>query len=452
MAEFKKLSDVNVIESAGETTNLLAEENGEIVKVARNNAFNGLVKSVNGIMPDENGNISSYHLKKIQFADGSAFVPGLITPYYTETISEIVDMLRGAEVRVIFERMNMHRDGTMDIRNQIGHEFISGNDNIKVYFGDDLCPIILDSANNKMIFDPDWVAPVEPIPAPATAQVGQTIAVKSVDENSKPTEWEMVDTLPKCSTSHQHLVTDGSGVAKWEDRTHYKEYEVVYTWEGERDFYQPPLEAYYSIWWNDWPSAGMTYKITLDNVDYICTAKRPGTVTYMGNAHILYVTGDGEWEASVGIEDIDTGEPFCMLAGEDITTVNTLYTDSAHTISIHALVEKYVTIPQEYLPPVCVFTIKELNVDNSANNTCNMSFAELKAALDDLSINSITVKVLSDEWGIFMTSTVHVKDIGDDRISIYFKLGGEHALNFEYNGDAFVDYYSDGRIYPYLMD
>lgn len=33
----------------------------------------------------------------------------------------------------------------------------------------------------------------EAIPAPATATVGQTIAVKAVDENGKPTEWEAVD-------------------------------------------------------------------------------------------------------------------------------------------------------------------------------------------------------------------------------------------------------------------
>ena len=34
---------------------------------------------------------------------------------------------------------------------------------------------------------------LENIPVPATASVGQTIVVKSVDENGKPTEWETVD-------------------------------------------------------------------------------------------------------------------------------------------------------------------------------------------------------------------------------------------------------------------
>jgi hypothetical protein len=31
------------------------------------------------------------------------------------------------------------------------------------------------------------------IPTPETATVGQTIAVKSVDENGKPSEWETVE-------------------------------------------------------------------------------------------------------------------------------------------------------------------------------------------------------------------------------------------------------------------
>ena len=33
----------------------------------------------------------------------------------------------------------------------------------------------------------------EVIPVPATAEVGQVVAVKAVDENGKPTEWEAVD-------------------------------------------------------------------------------------------------------------------------------------------------------------------------------------------------------------------------------------------------------------------
>lgn len=64
--------------------------------------------------------------------------------------------------------------------------------------------------------------------APATASVGQTITVKSVDESGNPTEWETADMqsgsgLPEGATAHQQLVTDADGNAKWEERPYYKE-------------------------------------------------------------------------------------------------------------------------------------------------------------------------------------------------------------------------------------
>ena len=40
---------------------------------------------------------------------------------------------------------------------------------------------------------------IEYIPAPATAEVGQTIVVKAVDENGKPTEWEAADAPSRMS-------------------------------------------------------------------------------------------------------------------------------------------------------------------------------------------------------------------------------------------------------------
>lgn len=43
-------------------------------------------------------------------------------------------------------------------------------------------------------FIPDTIARVsDSIPTPLTAQVGQTIVVKAVDENGKPTEWECIN-------------------------------------------------------------------------------------------------------------------------------------------------------------------------------------------------------------------------------------------------------------------
>ena len=56
--EFKKLSDVNAIEAMSDSTNVLVEENGEIVKLAAEKISpSDVVKTVNGQEPDEYGNV-----------------------------------------------------------------------------------------------------------------------------------------------------------------------------------------------------------------------------------------------------------------------------------------------------------------------------------------------------------------------------------------------------------
>ena len=54
------------------------------------------------------------------------------------------------------------------------------------------------------------------IPAPATAEVGQTVKIKAVDENGKPTEWEAVDPMvvgssTTGSTKKFKITVDDSG-------------------------------------------------------------------------------------------------------------------------------------------------------------------------------------------------------------------------------------------------
>ena len=74
--------------------------------------------------------------------------------------------------------------------------------------------------SNKIISEtviPDTIARVgDAISAPLTAQVGQTIVVKSVDENGKPTEWECVDpwvmtSSTEGSTKQFKITIDDSG-------------------------------------------------------------------------------------------------------------------------------------------------------------------------------------------------------------------------------------------------
>lgn len=75
MAEFKKLSDVNVIESMKEGLNVLVEDGGEIVKLAAESLvpettdLTGVVKSVNGIVPNELGDVQVPGLPEITELD-----------------------------------------------------------------------------------------------------------------------------------------------------------------------------------------------------------------------------------------------------------------------------------------------------------------------------------------------------------------------------------------------
>lgn len=65
------------------------------------------------------------------------------------------------------------------------------------------------------------------VSAPATADVGQTIVVKSVDENGKPTEWEAVD-FPESS----------GGVTSWNDLMDRPTETIsvdTLTWDGNTD-------------------------------------------------------------------------------------------------------------------------------------------------------------------------------------------------------------------------
>lgn len=45
--------------------------------------------------------------------------------------------------------------------------------NVRIFFGDDLCPLILDVENEKIILDPDWVAPGVEVPITHCAFIKQ---------------------------------------------------------------------------------------------------------------------------------------------------------------------------------------------------------------------------------------------------------------------------------------
>lgn len=168
-----------------------------------------------------------------------------------------------------------------------------------------------------------------------TAEVGQTIIVKAVDENGKPTEWEAADYQP---------------------RTHYSKYtendvifpETVVEWNEDTGYIgilslSAPLEA------------GKTYKVTYNGVEYLTTGREyEGVGIHIGN--LTFMGGD-----YVYLDD--TGEPFAILYISDAAMLLTgpvseeLSAGSA-LVRIAGGTEFVKAIPNKYLTNASVFYLE----------------------------------------------------------------------------------------------
>ena len=292
--------------------------------------------------------------------------------------------------------------------------------------------------------DPKYLP--EEVPAPSTAQVGQTIAVKSVDDSGKPTEWETKDYLPltggtltddlnigstdstddaqlriakqgsdskgyqmgsyisggnmartdyiadgsianfmqlgptetgfgkpvrvssggtgvtsleelktklgigessglpEGATAHQQLVTDAEGMAKWEERTHYRDISERSICENVTlAFSENPdmgglYMAQYAV--DFCPGAYDAVRVIWDGVEYVCQS-------------VDDKYGNG---AIVNPGFADTGEPFVMGfdgAGHAAGVLTCIAQDSTipnHNVSVIVVATTCVPLPLEYVP------------------------------------------------------------------------------------------------------
>lgn len=241
---YKKITDVELVGALNGAANILINDNGALKQVAaiefaQKAEIEGVVKTVNGIAPDENGAIESYHSVSFNFVDGSAIVPGLINYYGAEAMAELCDYYaQSGMYNVECRRMIMTNDNRVQFRTCIGNEVIKDADgNItgqRLFFGDDLCPVILDIASNKIIFDPDWVAPEANI----TESAANTLVDTKVAELATTVDTQIAElaaqelTLPKSAgvvdhgTAGQFAVSDGMGGIMW--KTLVEAEEVAY--------------------------------------------------------------------------------------------------------------------------------------------------------------------------------------------------------------------------------
>jgi hypothetical protein len=183
-----------------------------------------------------------------------------------------------------------------------------------------------------------------------TAEVGQTVIVKAVDENGKPTEWEAVD-FPEAATPDWNAAEGQSGHVL--NRTHYyigtenqtlldktitvasnqfMEYEIV-----------PLLE-------------GNTYTVTWDGVAHTCVAfpmvYNSAPAVALGNP-VIFGTGE------------NNDMPFVFLSNESFGVCGgAALTDGEHTIKITEEVKVYQKLDAHYMPDGFLpYTLSVLEMD-----------------------------------------------------------------------------------------
>ena len=178
------------------------------------------------------------------------------------------------------------------------------------------------------------------IPVPTTAEVGQTVVVKAVDENGKPTEWEPADFPEQTQSDWNQNDTTAAGYVK--NRPFYTgdPVEMVLVEESTVEFVKDGRQygAFFPTSFN--AEFGATYKVSWDGSIYTCVCENFNNLPIIGNQSII---GFGS----------DTGEPFIIFNKLGLSETGwislTTDTSASHTISISGTVVPVTKIDGKYL-------------------------------------------------------------------------------------------------------
>lgn len=293
--------------------------------------------------------------------------------------------------------------------------------------------------------------------------------------------------IPETTEPHQHLVTDASGAAAWEDRTHYDSETVLYaesTYDptvnnshivvlngvGYTKSSRPTLhenswllltvgekQAYYEI-------TGTTSNTFLDISHGIPAAidiKR-GSPGYK-----VTVTATTNQIAAGAIISITYGYPILKQLDEkfipdtiartaDVPSIQTATV--GQTIAVKAVDENGKPTEWEAVDAGggsggagnLVITVKELDNSNSTINSANMTYAEIKAAIEAGTLENITVKFPEEDGILFASSvSVYVGDFGDGTPAINCLVT---AHRYESPNVYYVHVFENNQIYAYEQD
>ena len=123
-------------------------------------ATEGMVKSVNGVLPNENGEITSHHIINIVLYDNTCY-PGGEVLCYTHTAKELVKMFRNTTVRMpIVTRRVAAMSGTYkpDVFLQsFNIVIIDGGYEVHFHYGDEYADIIANNQDVIVIIDEAYI-------------------------------------------------------------------------------------------------------------------------------------------------------------------------------------------------------------------------------------------------------------------------------------------------------
>ena len=208
-----------------------------------------------------------------------------------------------------------------------------------------------------------------------TAEVGQTIVVKEIDANGKPTKWESADYQPRT-----HYTTDAEILPK-----------STFVFNGES-----------CILGSFMFEIGEKYKVNWNGVEYECVA-------IDGEAIVEGATGAAIGNlAGFGFED--TGEPFLVFASDMFggAMCAPIDVDNVVSATIGIVGKVDVKIPKKYIPddvaPFFVRILQEIYEEDPIYTTV-ISQSELKAALE--SDRHIMAKITLENGGISIGHMLH---------------------------------------------
>lgn len=240
-----------------------------------------------------------------------------------------------------------------------------------------------------------------------TASVGQTIVVKAVDENGKPTEWE---------------------AAEYQPRTHYEEWaellpEPVST-ADENGQFLIPVDFVFTV--------GETYKINYNGTEYTCTAYE-----YIEGEVTAVCVGNG-----AVFELSDTGEPFFALTADGMLMA--ISYEELTEITLGVLGRKYTTIPRPYLPKMChTVTVLQEHITTGADSLayiqCDTTelvdalMNNLPVYLDITNVKGYEMRLLVSTWKtLSVTLAENVAVFGKSAVSVVLSA---YALGLNSNSN-----------------